>query len=88
MPWSRVGAAQAALIRPLQWGGWGFRVIPGRLGIVLRKGPGLVLTLTDGRRLGVTLDDPVLPAGLVNAHLDRLRGDPAAPAPAAPPPSS
>ncbi len=73
VPWHRIVEAQAVLIRPLQWGGWGFRVIPGRAGIVTRKGPGLVLTLTDGRRLGVTLEEPVLPAGLVNTHLDRLR---------------
>ncbi len=74
IPWDRIVEARPARIRPLQRGGWGFRVIPGRTGIVLRRGPGLVLTLADGRRLGVTLDDPVLPAGLVNAHLDRLRG--------------
>jgi len=73
VPWSRVVEARAVLIRPLQWGGWGFRVIPARAGVVTRKGPGLVLTLTDGRRLGITVDEPLLPAGLVNTHLDRLR---------------
>lgn len=76
VPWSRIVDARAALVRPLQWGGWGFRVIPARAGVVTRKGPGLVLTLTDGRRLGVTLPDPLLPAGLVNAYLDRLRTGP------------
>lgn len=73
LPWSRLVEAHAVRLRPLQWGGWGFRVIPARTGAVLRKGPGLVLTLTDGRRLGVTLDDPLTPAGLINTHLDRLR---------------
>ena len=48
-------------------------MIPARVGVVTRKGPGLVLTLTDGRRLGITVDEPLLPAGLVNTHLDRLR---------------
>jgi hypothetical protein len=66
--------AHAVRIRPLQWGGWGFRVIPARTGPIVRKGPGLVLVLTDGRRLGITLDDPVTPAGLINTQLDRLRG--------------
>jgi hypothetical protein len=74
LPWSELVEAHAVRIRPLQWGGWGFRVIPARTGPVVRKGPGLVLTLTDGRRLGITLDDPVTPAGLINTHLDRLRG--------------
>ena len=74
LPWSELVEAHAVRIRPLQWGGWGFRVIPARTGPVLRKGPGLVLILTDGRRLGITLDDPVTPAGLINAHLDRLHG--------------
>jgi len=74
LPWDRIVEARAVRVRLLQWGGWGFRLIPGRVAIGLRKGPALVLTLTDGRRLGVTLDEPVLPAGLVNAHLDHLRG--------------
>jgi len=73
LPWSRLVEAQAVRLRPLQWGGWGFRVVPARAGVVFLKGPGLVLTLTDGRRLGITLDDPVTPAGLINTHLDRLR---------------
>jgi len=74
LPWSQLVEAHAVRVRPLQWGGWGFRIIPARTGPLLRKGPGLVLTLTDGRRLGITLDDPVTPAGLINTHLDRLRG--------------
>jgi len=74
LPWARIVEAHAVRIRPVQWGGWGFRVVPRRSSVGLRKGPGLVLTLTDGRRLGITLDEPVLPAGLVNSHLERVRG--------------
>ncbi len=75
LPWADLVEARAARMRPLQWGGWGFRVIPARTGTVLARGPGLVVTMTDGRRLGFTMDDPVLPAGLVNAQLDRIRGE-------------
>lgn len=72
--WDELVEARAVRLRPFQRSGGGLRVIPARTGGGLRAGPGLVLTLTDGRRLGITLDDPVLPAGLVNAYLDRLRG--------------
>ncbi|MEU8243532.1 DUF1648 domain-containing protein [Actinoplanes missouriensis] len=59
-------SAEAAEINPMEWGGWGYRVMPGRSALVLRGGPGLVVNLRDGRRFAVTLDDPRTPAALLN----------------------
>ncbi|MFI5935262.1 DUF1648 domain-containing protein [Actinoplanes sp. NPDC051494] len=69
-----IASAEAAEIRPSQWGGWGYRVTPGASALVLRGGPGLVLVLRDGRRFAVTLDDPATPAALLNALLARSPG--------------
>ncbi len=45
-------------ISPRNWGGWGYRWRPERgTAVVVRRGPGLVLDLGDGRRFTVTVDD-------------------------------
>ncbi len=62
-----ITAATAEPVRPVAWGGWGYRVLPGRSALVLRAGPGLVLDLRDGRRFAVTMDDPRTPAALLTA---------------------
>jgi uncharacterized membrane protein YoaK (UPF0700 family) len=67
IPLTDITAVEVAHIVPLEWGGWGYRVIPGRAALVLRGGPGLVLHLRDGRRFAVTLDDPRTPAALLTA---------------------
>lgn len=56
---------------PVQWGGWGYRIMAGRSGIILRRGPGLVLNLTNGKQFAVSLIDPETPAAL----LTTLSGD-------------
>ncbi|WP_229074678.1 DUF1648 domain-containing protein [Actinoplanes sp. DH11] len=66
IPLERIVRAEAADINPAAWGGWGYRVTPGRSALVLRGGPGLVLDLRDGRRFAVTMPDPRTPAALLN----------------------
>lgn len=58
-------------ISPRNWGGWGYRWRP-EMGtaVVVRRGPGLVLDLGDGRRFTVTVDDA---EGAVRAISARLR---------------
>ena len=65
--------ADAAEIDPLEWGGWGYRITPGRSALVLRKGPGLVLHLTNGHLVAITMDDPATPAALLMALRARPR---------------
>jgi hypothetical protein len=66
VPLARVARADAAEVRAPDWGGWGYRVGPGRAAVVLRSGPGLVVELTDESRFAVTLDDAATPAALLN----------------------
>ncbi|SJM66093.1 hypothetical protein [Gulosibacter sp. 10] len=70
IPLKRVAAEQlveveVATLEPMDWGGWGFRIMPGRSAIILRKGPGLVLTQADGRQFAITLKRPEQPASVL-----------------------
>ncbi|HQX36543.1 MAG TPA: hypothetical protein PLA13_09335, partial [Microbacteriaceae bacterium] len=55
----------AGPIDPMGWGGWGYRVTPGRSAIVLRTGPGLVITQRDQKQFAISLDAPEAPASLL-----------------------
>jgi hypothetical protein len=72
IPLEQVDSAQIVpWISPRNWGGWGYRWRP-EMGtaVVVRRGPGLVLDLGDGRRFTVTVDDA---EGAVRAISARLR---------------
>lgn len=73
VPLDQIKQATVEDIRPLAWGGWGYRIKPGRRALVLRAGPGLVLDLRNGNRFAVTVDDPENPAALINGLLTRPR---------------
>jgi hypothetical protein len=66
-----VAAASASVGEPMQWGGWGYRWIPWARAsaAVIRRGPGIALTLRDGRQFAVTVDDAVNGAKLTSAAL-------------------
>lgn len=66
IPLEQVEQARAEDIRPTDWGGWGYRVTPGRSALVLRAGPALVVEQRDGRRFAATVDDPESAAALLN----------------------
>lgn len=72
IPLADITTATAEDINPIEWGGWGYRVTPGRSALVLRGGPGLVIYRRDGRRFAVTLDDPQVPADLLTALRARV----------------
>lgn len=59
IPWERVHSVDVIDVRPMQWGGWGFRVKPVRRtqALVLRAGPGLRINLDGERVFVVTVDD-------------------------------
>jgi hypothetical protein len=61
-----IESAHTDTLEPLQWGGWGYRVMSGRSAIVLRKGPALVVNLTNGKQFALTLDEPETPAALLS----------------------
>jgi hypothetical protein len=68
LPLSSIAQAEVIDVRPMQWGGWGYRWAPGRAAtaVVLRAGPGLKVMLNDGRAFVVTVDHPDYAAGLLN----------------------
>jgi hypothetical protein len=64
----------AIIVDPQEWGGWGYRWIPWAkaTAAVIRKGPGIVLVLRDGRRFAVTVENAVEGAQATAAALDAL----------------
>lgn len=51
------------------FGGWGWRRVPGALGVILRNGEALKVDRKQGHSLVVTVDDAATAAALVNALL-------------------
>ena len=69
----QIESAVAENVSPAQFGGWGYRIIPGASGVVLRSGPALILTRTSGRRFVVTVDDAETAARVLNGLRARRR---------------
>ena len=66
-----IRAVDAANLFPKEWGGWGYRITPGRSAMILRKGPGLIVTLANAKQFAVTVDGPEVPAALLATLRDR-----------------
>ncbi|MET9916516.1 DUF1648 domain-containing protein [Streptomyces sp. NPDC006435] len=76
VPLDRIEAASSRHINPLsEYGGWGYRIRPGRTGVMLRSGEGIVATLADGRKFAVTVDDSATGAALLNTLIDQRRAE-------------
>lgn len=65
-----VSSARSIDLEPTEWGGWGWRVAPGRSAIVLRRGEALEVTFKNGRRFAITVDDSLAGAALLNGLVD------------------
>lgn len=69
VPLADIARAGVEDVRPMAYGGWGYRLRPGVRAVVTRGGEGLRL-VRDGRAdLVVTVDDAGTGAGLINALL-------------------
>jgi hypothetical protein len=66
-----IDTVDAQELVPLEWGGWGYRITPGRSALILRKGPGLIVTLTNDKQFALTLDNPEVPAALLATLRDQ-----------------
>jgi len=64
---SRIRTVRSEPVNPGSWGGWGYRVMPGRSAVVLRAGEGVVLTLTNGKEFAVTVDDSATLASVLGS---------------------
>jgi Protein of unknown function (DUF1648) len=71
IPADDVADTSVAEVSPGQFGGWGYRIVPGGHGVILRSGEALVVTRRSGRRFTVTVDDAVTAAGLLSAVATR-----------------
>ena len=71
----KIETAEAIDVDPLRWGGWGYRWAgPGRIAVVVRRGPGILIRTRDGRTLVVTVDGASQAAGLLNDLIARRTG--------------
>jgi len=61
----QIAAVEAATLEPTQWGGWGYRIMPGRSAIILRKGPGLIVTQRNEKQFAISLGRPEEPASIL-----------------------
>lgn len=66
-PLEQISSAEAAEIEPMSWGGWGYRLSGRGIGIVIRRGEGLVLHRDGKLDVAITVDDADQAAALVNA---------------------
>ncbi|MEU9620269.1 DUF1648 domain-containing protein [Streptomyces sp. NPDC048155] len=74
VPLDRIETATSRDINPIaEYGGWGYRIRPGRSGVMIRPGEGIVATLVGGRDFAVTVDDSATGAALLNTLIDRRR---------------
>ncbi|CAG7604744.1 DUF1648 domain-containing protein [Leucobacter soli] len=74
LPATEVESVVAERIVPFaEFGGWGLRWTPGRFGIVMRTGDGVVATREDGRIFAVTVDDAETAAALLAAVAEQAR---------------
>jgi hypothetical protein len=58
-------------VRPIAYGGWGYRITGTATAVVLRRGPGIRIVRDRGREVVVTVDDPDRGAGVVNDLVTR-----------------
>ncbi|GAA0460777.1 DUF1648 domain-containing protein [Streptomyces olivaceiscleroticus] len=72
IPLERIREADSREIAALrEFGGWGYRMRPGRSGFVLRSGEALSLRLVSGKEFVVTVGDAATAAALLNTLVDR-----------------
>lgn len=72
IPLADITRVEAIELEPLEWGGWGYRMVPGKTAVVLRRGPAIVVTrASNGKQFGVTVDDAATGAALLEAYRTR-----------------
>ena len=74
-PLSKISSARVIDLEPTHWGGWGWRFMPGRSAIVLRRGDAVELTFRSGRMFAVTVDDASTGAALINGLVSLARSN-------------
>ncbi|MCX4674361.1 DUF1648 domain-containing protein [Streptomyces sp. NBC_01433] len=74
VPLERIESAGSREVNALaEYGGWGYRIRPGRSGVIIRSGEAIVARLASGRDFAVTVEDSATGAALLNTLADRHR---------------
>ncbi len=66
---AKIASAETIQVNPMTWGGWGYRGsirLMRRAAVVLRKGPGIKVSLVNGAVFAVTVDHPEEGVALLN----------------------
>lgn len=72
IPANEIQRASVIEVNPLSdFGGWGWRLVPGRIGFVTQSGEALLIERTGGRALVVSTDDADNAAALLNTFADQ-----------------
>ncbi|MFG2502389.1 DUF1648 domain-containing protein [Streptomyces sp. NPDC048441] len=75
LPLDRIEHAGSRRINAFSdYGGWGYRIAPGRSGVIMRSGEAVIVRRVNGKDFAVTVEDSSTAAALLNALVDR--GDP------------
>ncbi len=67
VPMDSISRAEVEVVRPMAYGGWGYRLRPGVRAVVVRAGESLRLVRDDATDLVYTVDDAETGAGLINS---------------------
>lgn len=65
----QIEKASAGEIVPAEWGGWGWRVMPGRSALVMNRGLGIMVRDTSGKEFAANLTGAHEAAATLNAYL-------------------
>lgn len=72
----RIESAESVdALRPLEWGGWGFRITPRGTGLIVRGGSGIVVHRTGRGDLAISVDRPQQGVDLLRALQARVGAD-------------
>ncbi|WP_405777282.1 DUF1648 domain-containing protein [Streptomyces sp. NBC_00859] len=75
VPLDRIEQATSREVRAVKdFGGWGYRVRPGRSGLILRSGEAIVVRRRGGSEFAVTVDGSADAAALLNTLAERKAG--------------
>ncbi|MBL6925978.1 MAG: hypothetical protein ISR43_01965 [Acidimicrobiia bacterium] len=72
VPIEEVAGAEVIDVRPMRYGGWGYRARPGVRAVVIRAGSSIKVTRHRGPDLVVTVDDAEVGASLLNRYAGRF----------------
>lgn len=73
LPLDRIERADSRRVNAFaDYGGWGYRIVPGRSGVIMRSGDALVVRRANGKDFAVTVEDSATAAALLNTLVDRV----------------